>query len=291
MSGGAIASTTVSPARVLSDALRRRVWRLLFATGQRRVGPFFLDPCDHIGQERIVTGDHYEAAVLWAIGELATKLALGRGMAIDGGANIGNHACWFASRFAHVLCVEPGKVAGLVLEANLTASGSSNWEIARCALGDADGGGTLDVVNDVNLGSSRVVVTDGAASDFPVHTGDGIVARCRRAELPVTLIKLDVEGAEAPALRGLQQVLMRDQPLVCVEALDAQRWGEIRQLLSSLGYSAFLVMAPSRPGGGGWLADVLLGRRWSLTELPDAFQPGGFEMVFCLTRSQREALA
>lgn len=291
MSGDAIASTTVSPARVLSDALRRRVWRLLFAAGQTRSGAFFLDPRDHIGKERIVTGDRYEAVVLWAIGELATKLALGRGMAIDGGANIGNHACWFASRFAHVLCVEPGKVAGLVLEANLTASGASNWEIARCALGDADGGGTLDVVNDFNLGSSRVVVTEGAAGDFPVHTGDGIVARCRRAELPVTLIKLDVEGAEGPALRGLQQVLMRDQPLVCVEALDPQRWGEIRQFLSSLGYSTFLVMTRSRAGGGGWLADALRGRRWSLEALPDAFPPGGFEMVFCLTRSQREALA
>lgn len=272
----------------LANAMRRRVWRMLFAQAQERLGTFFLDPRDHIGKERLVTGDRYEAVGLRALDELVTRLGLDPGMALDGGANIGNHACWFASRFAHVLCVEPGRVAGLVLEANLIASGRTNWQIAHCALGDREGSGSLEIVDKVNLGSSRVVPSHGAIAAFPILTGDELLATHQPPDLPVTLIKLDIEGAELLALTGLKGTLATSQPLICVEALDSERWMPIQALLASEGYDTFLALTTDWPTGSPlsrWFA-LLGGRHWSLTAIPHSFPAGGYEMVFCLTRQQ-----
>lgn len=287
MSGVTIASTKVSPVRVLSNALRRRVWRLLFAPGQSRLGTFFIDPRDHIGKERLVTADSYEARTLQTIDWLAGYLKLNQGMAIDGGANIGNHACRFAACFEHVLCVEPGRVAGLVLEANLVASGRPNWEIAHCALGDRPGTGSLHIVDDVNLGSSRVVASAGATGDCSIQTGDSLVDACRRADLPVTLIKLDVEGTEPLALAGLARTLARHQPLVCVEALEEEKWEAIRNVITRLGYTTFLTLRRTRSGVNG--IDFLT-RQWCLAALQDPFPAGGYDMIFCMAPPHARAL-
>lgn len=287
MNGNAIASTKVPPLRVLSNALRRRVWRLLFAPGQSRLGTFFIDPRDHIGKERLVTADSYEAPTLQTIDWLAGYLKLNEGMAIDGGANIGNHACRFAACFEHVLCVEPGRVAGLVLEANLVASGRRNWEIAHCALGDRPGTGSLQIVDDVNLGSSQVIASADATGDFPIQTGDRIVAACRRPDLPVSLVKLDVEGAEAVALAGLARTLARHQPLLCVEALAEEKWHAIRDVIMPLGYVTFLTLTRTRSGVSG--IDFLT-RQWRLAALRDPFPAGGHDMIFCLAPPHARAL-
>ncbi len=276
----------------LASAVRRRVWRTLFAPAQERLGTFFLDPRDHIGKERLVTGDRYEAVGLHALEQLVTVLGLRPGMALDGGANIGNHACWFATRFAHVLCVEPGRVASLVLEANLIASGSTNWQIARCALGDREGSGSLEIVDQMNLGSSRVVPSQGETASFLIRTGDELLAMHQPPNLPLTLIKLDIEGAELVALTGLKGTLTKSQPLLCVEVLDADRWAPIQALLASVGYDTFLALTPKWPTRGrlSHLLTVLRGRRWNLTAIPNPFPAGGYEMVFCLTRQHAAKL-
>jgi FkbM family methyltransferase len=280
-------------ARLVGRRIRRRLWRTFFAPSQRRLGAFFIDPSDHIGKERLVTGDHYEAESLAAIETLISALGLQGGVALDGGANIGNHACWLAGRMAHVVCVEPGRVAGLVLEANLLANGHHNWEIFRCALGAASGSGTLNVINDQNLGSTRVDATDAGTGDVPIRTGDTMLEGRRVRNLPVTLIKLDVEGAEVDALAGLQQTLVRDQPLVCVEVLDADRWARVRSLLAAHGYASFMTLTRTRTAGGPFrrCLDFARGQRWALTPVPEAFPRGGFEMIFCLTQDQARALS
>lgn len=276
----------------LANAMRRRLWNKLYAPAQHRLGSFFLDPRDHIGKDRLVTGDRYEAAGLLALDHLISSLQLGGGLALDVGANIGNHACWFASRFTHVICVEPGPVASLVLEANLMATGRRNWEVVRCALGDRDGTGVLLITNDVNLGSSRVTSRPDGAGDFPVRTGDSVVAAHQGPDARVSLVKLDIEGDELPALVGLRDTLSRHQPLVCVEALESDRWTEIGELMAAAGYDTFLVVAPHRPGHSllsRWI-NLVSGHPWTLAPVPRTFPAGGYEMVFCLTPQQARDL-
>jgi FkbM family methyltransferase len=275
------------PIRLIADGVRRRLWRAWFEAGPRRLGSFFLDAGDHIGRERLIGADRYEAANLRAIEMLASRLGGDTGIALDIGANIGNHACAFLPWFEHVLTVEPGRIASHVLEANLLASGRRNWSVARCALGAEAGQGHLRRIAPDNLGSSALGA-GGEGEDEPVRirTGDDLLAQHGLTAARVALVKLDVEGSEAAALRGLATTLARDAPLVCVEALEAPRWDELFKLLTAHGYVHFLALQSSTRG---W-ARLLRGEEFVLKPLPDAFPPGGYDMVYCLTRSQGDRL-
>lgn len=282
----AVAVHRRSPARLVADGLRRWLWRAGFERGPRRLGSFFLDPGDHIGRERLIGADRYEAANLRAIELLARGIAADAGIALDIGANIGNHSCAFLPWFGHVISVEPGRIASLVLEANLHASGRRNWTIARCAVGAAAGEGYLRKVAPGNLGSSALASEGEREDAVRIVAGDDLVAEHRPGQGRVALIKLDVEGAELDALRGLRRTLGRDTPIVCVEALEPNRWEEIAALLRAHGYAHFLAL---QPASGRW-ARLLCGDALVLAPLPAAFPPGGFDMVYCLTREQGERL-
>lgn len=277
-------STRLLVGRSIANAVRRRIWRSLFAQHQNEMGSFFLDPRDHIGAERIIMGNRYEGQLLVVLGRVIDKLGLGAGSVLDVGANIGNHACFFAPRFRHLICVEPGRVASLVLEANLYASGIRNFEIHRCALGKNNHAGVLDQISDDNLGSSVVRKVDGDG-DFKVVRGDQLLLQAGARDLQ--LVKIDVEGAEVEAIEGLADTLAAEHPLVCVEVLEEQRWDDIRQLLVAAGYHAWFVVAPEVETRGvlGRIWSTLRGKRLRLTPLPAAFSADGYDMILCMTSS------
>jgi len=291
MSGDVPAISSRLPVgRTIANALRRRLWRLLFARHQNRMGSFFLDPRDHIGAERLITGDRYEGQLLALLGMVIDRLGLGEGTALDAGANIGNHACFFAPRFRHVICVEPGRVAALVLEANLDAAGFRNFEIHRFALGKDAGAGVLDRISDDNLGSSVVRKVDGEG-EFRIVSGDQLWRQTGASDLQ--LIKIDVEGAEVDVIEGIACTLATEKPLVCVEVLEEQRWNLVRQLLVAAGYGAWFVVVPAVDARSllGRIWSTLRGRRYDLTPLSTTFRSGGYEMILCMTSSHVARLA
>lgn len=274
------------PGRLVADGVRRWLWRTWFEHAPRRLGSFFLDAGDHIGRERLISADRYEAANLHAIEMLMRRLAGENGIALDIGANIGNHSCAFLPWFEHVVSVEPGRIASLVLEANLLASGRRNWSLARCALGSAAGEGFLREVAPGNLGSSALGARGDGEEPVRITAGDDLLAEQGLGQSRVALLKVDVEGAEVEALRGLAKTLARDTPVVCVEALEGHRWNELRSLLGEHGYAHFMAL---RADCRGWTR-LLRGEALLLEPLAAPFPPGGFDMVFCLTREQWERL-
>jgi FkbM family methyltransferase len=64
------------------------------------------------------------------------------------------------------------------------------------------------------------------------------VQRLDDLALTPSFVKVDVEGAEATALRGLSQTLADCRPVVLVEDSDAR--DEVRALLEGLGYHAWV---------------------------------------------------
>jgi|GEM_PF-5095189 len=275
------------------NAFRRRFWRYFFRDDQARLGSFFIDPQDHIGSERLVMGESYEDPYLQILDRLADALDLKRGVVIDAGANIGNHSCWFAARFTHVMSVEPGRVSSLILEANLRQSGFSNWEIFNQALGETQGYGNLEVINGGNLGSSKVAKASGDKFDFEIVRGDDIFGNHPIAsELPITLMKVDVEGFELDVLKGLKNTIEKHLPLICVEALDEQQWLDVRKFLESCGYVFFIapVNAHSSNDVLSRLSALFSGKPIKTAEVASQFPTGGYGMIFCLSKRHLSGL-
>ena len=261
------------------------MWRYLYSPSQSRLGSFFIDPRDHIGADRLITGERYEQAYLDQLEYLIKLLGLQNGIAIDAGANIGNHSCWFTSQFTHVLSFEPGRVAALVLEANLLKTNTHNWEIFKCALGDKSAFGKLSVIDEVNLGSSQVSIVADNQFEFKVVRGDDVLQGHELAtELAVTLIKIDVEGAELSVLQGFQACIEKNQPLICIEVLDETQWRLINTFLKKCGYVFFMVPTTSHHSGKNKsrITSLITGIRLGMSELKDEFSAGGYGMVFCL---------
>lgn len=278
----------VPPSRSAVNAVRRRIWRWLYAPAQAELGSFYCDPHDHIGAERIIMGSPYEGATLAVLDAVIGRLGLGRGVALDVGANIGNHACWFAERFSRVLCVEPGKVASTVLEANICARGIQNASVHRCALGSLEAEGFLDVVAVDNLGSSVVRKSD-AEGEFRILRGDDFVSDVLGSDGNIELVKIDVEGGEIEVVLGLTGVLAKYRPLVCVEVLDRGRWLHLKESLARAGYTSWYVIqvSPDRTGFISRMRAICCGTTHRLMTLPKEFRVGGYEMILCMTDRQR----
>ena len=137
------------------------------------------------------------------------------GVFADIGANVGNHTL-FAALFmaaARVIAFEPNPPAMAVLRANVALNGlSSRVDLTHLGWGlsDAEGTGFSAVTKRANLGATRLVA-DGQGG-LSVRTGDAMLAGQR-----VNLIKLDIEGMEMQALRGLDATIATHRPPVFLE--------------------------------------------------------------------------
>jgi len=128
-------------------------------------------------------------------------------------------------------------------------------EVHAVAVSDTPGTVTFyDVVDHSGFSGLRQPVADDA--DNPASDGE-----IRSYEVPCTTIddlfadgprvdvmKIDVEGAELPALRGARELCARDRPAIvfeCAEASGLARFGydraDLHDLLSGYGYDVWLV--------------------------------------------------
>lgn len=190
-----------------------------------------VDPESHIGKRIAETGKPFE----WPLLERIYRMGL-RGAAIDVGANIGNHALWFS-----IVCglptvaFEPITVDELRL--NVEAN-NADVRIEAVALADADG-----VASDrgIRAGQKGAEPTDYEVWGFnhmlELGTGKIPVRTLDAYELDdVALIKVDVEGMEAAALRGGVATIVRSRPVIFAEALTVRHHEALAAVLIPLGY-------------------------------------------------------
>jgi len=158
------------------------------------------------------------------------------GLALDIGANIGNHSVYFDRFFARVLAFEPNPMTFQLLRFN--AANSRHVVAHNFGLGDAAGTFVMRD-NEMNVGG---VFIDQSAS----QPADGISVEVKRLDdcgLPLDtlcLMKLDVEGFEPRVLHGGRETIAAHEPIILLEQhTDAFRDGstEALSLLRSLGYA------------------------------------------------------
>lgn len=133
---------------------------------------------------------------------------------IDIGANVGNHALYFATRMsaARVIAVEPNPLAMAPLVANVLINGLSaviDLSLLGVGLSDRSDKGFGMKRHDRNLGATRMFAGKG---DMHVHAGDDLL----EDEAP-DLIKIDVEGMEIKVLFGLKRLISQHRPVILIE--------------------------------------------------------------------------
>jgi FkbM family methyltransferase len=180
---------------------------------------------------------------------------------VDAGANIGYFsllASTLVAETGRVLAVEPYPYNIKMLQANIGLNGRSNIEILPYALADRRGLVTYD---DSAGNSGNVLSLD---ADLERLLGSCVVYAVRLDEvLPPTtrldVIKMDIEGAEHLALKGMSGLLREHQPVIISELAQ--------DYLRSI----------SGVGLGEYMQALLLDETYALGIIrePDAIEPCG----------------
>jgi FkbM family methyltransferase len=145
----------------------------------------------------------------------------------DVGANIGFHALHAAKLVqpgGRVVAVEPDPVNAGLLSFSLTLNPGLPVEVIQAALSDA--GGTLVLSDLGNAGNSgaRFTHRDRERLEGLVHGPQPRFSTARalrwdeiHLDLPISLIKIDVEGHEPQALQGMEGAIARHRPVILTE--------------------------------------------------------------------------
>ena len=145
------------------------------------------------------------------------------GIYLDVGANIGNHAMFFAkhTRASHVFSVEPTHSTLAILYEFLIL----NDAVSRIS------------VLPFAAGSDReTFALDAATVRFSKQTHVPSIRLDDVIPDGVTLLKMDIEGAEPVALKGMTRILTVDRPRMFIEANDESAKAAIERIILPLDY-------------------------------------------------------
>lgn len=164
----------------------------------------------------------------------AIRAARPGGTAIDGGAHVGSWAPRLAAAFPRVICIEPCPENFALLQTN--TAGLRGVELRQAALGAAAGEAHLQRVPEPGANSGQWAIAD-AGEPVGVETVDGL------GLADLSLLKMDLEGYELPALQGAIETLRRCRPVVVIEEAG---WGRLHGIPDRAA-TAFLIGCGFRP--------------------------------------------
>ncbi len=176
----------------------------------------------------------------------------GRRTCLDIGANIGNHALFFADYFEQVIALEPNPSTYKLLDynadlvENVTALqvGASDKEVVQMAYSYAR-----------NIGATSLETNADLAKEYNLKEVPFQLARLDdisqvQAAEAIDFVKVDVEGHETACFEGAKETLKKHEPVIALEILGAQiENGQTASLeiLKSCGYSHFYNLRSNRP--------------------------------------------
>ena len=193
-----------------------------FTVRSGRHGYAFVAPDgDDIGEFMRSGGHPYEHDLLRTLAPFVRP----RSVVVDVGANIGNHALFFAVVLeATVHAFEPNPIAREWLRRNMELNPTGHIYLHDQALSDENG--RASIVSDGTLGETRTVRDTGGAIEV-CRLDDFRFAR----EMRIAVLKIDVEGAEEHVLGGADRTIRDHRPLIAVEARDRAARNKLDALL------------------------------------------------------------
>ena len=183
---------------------------------------------DYLQKKLQQTGRYYEEDLLLAI----RRYGLG-GTYVDVGAHYGNHTAYFLleSSAEKVIAFEPEAQNFKVLQATVAKNNLQSFvDLHNVGVHDQWSRAELKGRRG-NTGNFRLVQEGG---ECPLVRLDDVL------EGPVSVIKIDVEGAEASVLTSGLNTIRRDKPLLTVECRTGGEFQGLRDqalgILAPLGY-------------------------------------------------------
>jgi FkbM family methyltransferase len=158
----------------------------------------------------------YEKPVLFFLRDIMTSAYSDQGIFLDIGANTGQHSL-FMSRYAkEIHAFEPWEPVLKKLRRHVEINRLKNIVIHPFGLGNENSKQPFYRPPDNNLGMGSFV-KEFAATNSPegileIRIGDEVLEKSRVSS--VALIKMDIEGYEKPALKGLEGMLRKHRPIV-----------------------------------------------------------------------------
>jgi len=220
----------------IADHISRRSCDLMRKRGNKQMAIF---ANDYIGIQINQFG-YFEGDELNILFEYLFPLAedFENGIALDIGANIGNHSMFFSNRFRCVHAYEPNPRTHRLLEFNTDST--ANVVCHQIGLGDVAGSFELkqDLANPGLASIKYSSASQGQLVEIQVETLDELTLPEKE---DICFIKIDVEGFEVNVIKGGELTLRDLQPVVVLE----QHQGEFSsggtspaiQRLKNLGYT------------------------------------------------------
>ena len=219
------------------------------------------------------------------------------GSALDIGANIGIHSLLFAQKYDRVVAFEPHPQTFQLLRFNLE-NYAPNAIALNIALYSDSRTLILADANPGNIGAASLHGSQDSADGFEVMTC-ALDEVAQVADLPISLVKIDTEGAEHDVLLGAESLIEKNKPVVIMEDFKSRsgQRSEAVRFLEGLGYDTFLEPAffPTRRTRKGLVSRLhgaldiwRRGHAFGLRDC-DYLSPRGYDLLLALHKTHAAA--
>lgn len=194
---------------------------------------------DDYVSNKVLTFGIYEKSQLDLIFEwLKTREDIFDSTVLDIGANIGNHSLYFSEYFSKCMSFEPNPRTFSILDINSKLTG--NIVPMNIGLSDSKGSASLYTCFG-NVGASSLSGewndTIDSFCEIQLDRLDDVVARDEK----IGLMKMDVEGHEWFALKGAEETIRSNRPIIIFEHNATEDYidKDVINLLRDYGYGDF----------------------------------------------------
>jgi len=163
-------------------------------------------------------------------------------VAIDVGANIGNHSVYFSKFFSKVISIEPNPFSFELLKLNAQLAIQKNIECLNIGASDTKGNLIYSYADSANSGSVFLSPSNNSENNkniVKVDSLDNIFINEK-----ISLIKIDVEGMELQVINGALEIIKKQMPFILFEQSKTNfknKSSPVIDKLYDLGYRSFAI--------------------------------------------------
>ncbi|MBY0460110.1 MAG: FkbM family methyltransferase [Gemmataceae bacterium] len=176
--------------------------------------------------DTVLTHGTWEKDILFFLEDYARAHDLKDTTFVDVGANTGVYSLFMATRVKQVHAIEPFPPVLKKLHANVKLNGFANLTVHEVGYGENEATLPFYQPEEVNLGAGSFR-PDGGQTAMHLKIVSGDTHLCGLTTPPVSMMKIDIEGYEEAALKGLRRTLETHRPLLMLEVTTPNHNGTI----------------------------------------------------------------